>query len=210
MKDVEEKLDGLIALISARRETAAGTPATASLAAANTSASAIKAAARPQTGFSMAADTLGMLDMPFPSPVGIEYDFSEMPELGGTPAALATASAGSHSLTAPGGDVIDRGLIREEAASHLLAEFTQSLEKQFPFVPMPSYTTLGYMRRERPHALLAILVVAADTALQIRLALEYRKALAQAMIVESKNSLDLLQGILIFCIWYVACSPNIL
>ncbi|EPE10741.1 c6 transcription factor [Ophiostoma piceae UAMH 11346] len=202
VKDVEEKLDGLIALISARKDAAAGTPPASSGAAANPPASAIEAAARSQDSFNMTADTFGMPNTSFPSPIGINYDFSAMPELSGAPAALATASTGNHALTVPGGDVIDRGLIKEEAASHLLAQFTLSSEKQFPFVPMPSYTTLGYMRRERPHALLAILTVASDTAQQIRLALEYRKALAQAMIVESKNSLDLLQSILIFCIWH--------
>lgn len=105
-----------------------------------------------------------------------------------------------HSLT-PYGDVIDRGLVQEELASVLLSEFTSYSENQFPFVAMPSYASLSYMRRDRPYVLLAILTVTADTSLQARLALEYRKTFAQAMLVESRNSLDLLQSVLIFCIW---------
>ncbi|ERT00837.1 hypothetical protein HMPREF1624_02070 [Sporothrix schenckii ATCC 58251] len=116
-----------------------------------------------------------------------------MPYLDNSGAPIAMHS--SHSLTASYGDVIDRGLVQEELASVLLDEFTTYSEKQFPFVAMPSYASLSYMRRDRPYVLLAVLTVTADTSLQARLALEYRKALSQAMLVESRNSLDLLQSL---------------
>ena len=124
-----------------------------------------------------------------------------MPFLGNASGSVAAFSAG-HSLTSSYGDVIDRGLVQEKLASTLLAKFTTYSEKQFPFVTIPSYASLSYMRRDRPYVLLAILTVTAETALQARLALEFRKVFAQAMLVESRNSLDLLQSILIFCIWY--------
>ncbi|CAK7198134.1 hypothetical protein SEUCBS139899_000792 [Sporothrix eucalyptigena] len=142
-----------------------------------------------------------MANSNYPIPIGLDLNFDEMPYAGSSSGALTNMNAG-HSLTSSYGDVIDRGLVQEELASTLLTEFTSYSEKQFPFVTMPSYASLSYMRRDRPYVLLAILTVTADTALQARLALEFRKAFAQAMLVESRNSLDLLQSVLIFCIWH--------
>lgn len=201
VKDVEEKLDGLIALISSRNDPSSGTgtPPSSSGPVPGTSASAIAAAAPTNNDFY--SDPLDLSGIAYPAPIGMDLNFDEIPYLDGPGGSLAP-SAG-HSLSSSSyGDVIDRGLVQEELASILLAEFTLYSEKQFPFVAMPSYASLSYMRRERPFVLLAILTVAADTPIQSRLALEYRKAFAQAMLVESRSSLDMLQSVLIFCIWY--------
>ncbi|CAK7225192.1 hypothetical protein SBRCBS47491_005808 [Sporothrix bragantina] len=207
VKDVEEKLDGLIALISSRREASvsAATPPAApeSVAGPSGSISAAQVAAAPRNDFLYNNPLHNIANPTYPIPIGLDLNFDEMPFLGNTTGSgsLTNMNAG-HSLTSSYGDVIDRGLVQEELASVLLTEFTTYSEKQFPFVTMPSYASLSYMRRDRPYVLLAILTVTADTALQARLALEFRKAFAQAMLVESRNSLDLLQSVLIFCIWH--------
>ncbi|KJR87925.1 uncharacterized protein SPSK_07010 [Sporothrix schenckii 1099-18] len=207
VKDVEEKLDGLIALISSRRE-GSSSAAVAASAVASLSGSAVAgpseqttaATSTPNNSYFYSQPLNNLPPITYPAPIGFDLNFDEMPYLDNSGAPIAMHS--SHSLTASYGDVIDRGLVQEELASVLLDEFTTYSEKQFPFVAMPSYASLSYMRRDRPYVLLAVLTVTADTSLQARLALEYRKALSQAMLVESRNSLDLLQSVLIFCIWH--------
>ncbi|CAK7218335.1 hypothetical protein SCUCBS95973_003449 [Sporothrix curviconia] len=205
VKDVEEKLDGLIALISSRREASASAatspPAPEPVADPSGSGPSAPVAATSGNDFYYSGPISNIANPAYPIPIGLDLNFDEMPFLGNAGGSLATLNAG-HSLTSSYGDVIDRGLVQEELASVLLTEFTTYSEKQFPFVTMPSYASLSYMRRDRPYVLLAILTVTADTALQARLALEFRKAFAQAMLVESRNSLDLLQSVLIFCIWH--------
>lgn len=197
VKDVEEKLDGLIALISARKITAQAVV---------TAPDPIQLAPPPDVPIyvagipSMAAKPhFPLYPQPlfYPAPVKTTFSFDDLQA--GT---IAQALVSSAPVPPPStNDVIDRKIIGEERAQLLLSEYTTNAEQQFPFVLFPPFVALGYMRRERPFVLLAILTVGAEAPLQARLALEFRKDLAQAMIVESKNSLDLLQGLLIFCTW---------
>ncbi len=106
----------------------------------------------------------------------------------------------------PPQDFIANGFMSEEMASKFVADFMTTPE-QFPFVLLKPYMTLEYLRRERPCLLLAICVKSADMPLLRRLALEFRKMIAQALIVEAQKSLDLLQGLLIFCAWFALPLP---
>lgn len=189
VRDVEEKLDGLIALISARKE-----------------ALAQDAALAPETAEAVPQATVTD-EMPFldtaPAP-----DFFSAPaetisfnDLLTEPAPPPPVSIAPYP-SSPMNDVVGRGLVSEEKARQLLDEYMTTTGQLFPFVLLPPTVTLSSMRRERPFVLLAILAVTMEFPHQERLALEFRKALAQTMIVESKNSLDLLQGILIFCTWH--------
>ncbi len=218
VRDVEEKLNHLIGLIEAGKVEATTDAATASAGSAasggTTDATASISSASPPSDSESPKDIpitaltaaptaiarlqhflnkegLGKVQMMGPTVTNVKINFDESPRL-------------SQPLAVYYGDAIDRRLLNEEMASAMLADFASHCTQQFPFVLLPSYASLGYMRRQRPFLLMAILVVAAsaDRTLQARLALDYRKTLAQAVVVEGRSNLDVLQSVLVFCMWY--------
>ncbi|EFW99108.1 c6 zinc finger domain containing protein [Grosmannia clavigera kw1407] len=200
VRDVEEKLDGLIALIAARKATAAQDAVTA-LEPVQLASPPDLLASAAEMFFTAPKTQLPLFSQPFfyPSPSPVKYTGISLTDFPERTITLSTANTMPVSLS---NDVINRNIIKEEKAQSLLSEYTVNCEQQFPFVLLPPFVTLSHMRRERPFVLLAVLTVGAETHLQARLALEFRKGLAQSLIVESKTGLDLLQGLLIFCTWH--------
>jgi hypothetical protein len=103
-------------------------------------------------------------------------------------------------------DAISKGLVSITQAEKSVRYF-QSRASHFPFVLVPPKWTLDSLRRERPFLLLSILSFAAhqNEKLQHRLELELRESLSKKVIVHCEKSLDLLQGVLLYLAWYILC-----
>jgi hypothetical protein len=103
-------------------------------------------------------------------------------------------------------DAISKGLVSATQAEKSVQYF-QSRASHFPFVLVPSKWTLDSLRRERPFLLLSILSFAAhhNEKLQLRLELELRESLSKKVIVNCEKSLDLIQGVLVYLAW---CAPS--
>ncbi|KAL7952435.1 hypothetical protein V8C34DRAFT_299339 [Trichoderma compactum] len=97
-------------------------------------------------------------------------------------------------------DVITKGLLTTDEAKQLLADFAAA-SAEFSPILLPFEASLDYLRVERPCLLLAILTACARDHLQTRLEIEFRKMLADRVIVNAEKSLDLLQGLLVYLTW---------
>lgn len=93
-------------------------------------------------------------------------------------------------------------LIGNVESEILLNEF-RSMSDFFPFAALPLSATVQQMSLEKPMLLLAILVTASckNRPLQIALEREFRQELANRMIIQAQKSLDLLQSILVYLAW---------
>ncbi|KAL6799301.1 hypothetical protein GGI42DRAFT_327356 [Trichoderma sp. SZMC 28013] len=97
-------------------------------------------------------------------------------------------------------DVVAKGFLTTDEAKQLLADFAAASEEFSP-VLLPSEASLDYLRLERPCLLLGILTACARDHLQTRLEIEFRKMLADRVIVNAEKNLDLLQGLLVYLTW---------
>ncbi|QYT06372.1 Zn(2)-C6 fungal-type domain-containing protein [Trichoderma simmonsii] len=97
-------------------------------------------------------------------------------------------------------DVVAKGFLTTDEAKQLLADFAAA-SGEFSPVLVPPEASLDYLRLERPCLLLAILAACARDHLQARLEIEFRKMLADRVIVNAEKNLDLLQGLLVYLTW---------
>jgi hypothetical protein len=97
-------------------------------------------------------------------------------------------------------DVIAKGFLAVDEAARLLTDF-KIVSQQFPIVLFHSQITLDFLRRERPCFLLSMLTVCAKDRLQVQLELEFRKTLAERLMINGEKSIDLLHGILTYIAW---------
>ena len=94
-----------------------------------------------------------------------------------------------------------------DEAEEYLNIFRTSMTKYFPFILVSESTTAHDLRRERPFLWLCIMSISAkSTVQQVALGKEVRITIGREMLVEGKNNLDLLLGILVFIAWCV--HPN--
>lgn len=97
-------------------------------------------------------------------------------------------------------DVISKGLLDADEANQLLADFNV-VSAEFPLIVLPFGPDLECLRWERPCLLLAALTACARDHLQTQLEAEFRKMLADRVILRAEKSIDLLQGLLVFLTW---------
>ncbi|KKP03827.1 hypothetical protein THAR02_04098 [Trichoderma harzianum] len=97
-------------------------------------------------------------------------------------------------------DVVAKGFLTTDEAKQLLADFA-AVSEEFSPVLLPPEASLDYLRLERPCLLLAILAACARDHLQARLEIEFRKMLADRVIMNAEKNLDLLQGLLVYLTW---------
>ncbi|KAL7907599.1 hypothetical protein GGI35DRAFT_454456 [Trichoderma velutinum] len=97
-------------------------------------------------------------------------------------------------------DVVAKGFLTTDEAKQLLADFAAA-SAEFSIVMLPFQAGLDYLRLERPCLFLAILTACARDHLQIRLEIEFRKMLADRVIMHAEKNLDLLQGLLVYLTW---------
>lgn len=106
-------------------------------------------------------------------------------------------------------DVVDRGVLSMEEASHLFAEYVDNLVPHFPAVVLPPGLTACHARNTKPILFLAVITAAAassNSALNLILNKEFRQLYAERVLVHGEQSLELIQSILITAIWY--CPPD--
>lgn len=86
----------------------------------------------------------------------------------------------------------------------LLSDFRTKMSHFFPFVIIPPDSTATELRQKCPFLVLACTVVACNSDADAQKALTQKllNYLGQHMLAESEKSLDLLQGLLVFIIWY--------
>lgn len=75
----------------------------------------------------------------------------------------------------------------------------------FPFVVVPANMTVGELKSSKPFLFLVIMTIACrhDASRQSMLATTVREFISQKMIIQGEQSLDLLQGLLVYLAWSV-------
>jgi hypothetical protein len=187
---MEEKLDGLMALLASRQ---AGNGASSS--------ESSSAPSQPTTLSLPEADAQAFTH-PFAS--SVSSITSSLPH-----SLRAQPLIGFNAFVFPNfdpfQDVISKGIVEFRQAEESI-RFFQSKASRFPFVLVPPKMALDSLRREKPFLLLSILCSAAssDEKLQSQLELELRESLSRRVIVNGEKSLDLLQGVLVYLTWCVS------
>ena len=106
-------------------------------------------------------------------------------------------------------DVVDRGLLTMEQATHIFHRYTRQMAPLFPIVVFPPGTTAQEIRKTRPTTFLAILAIASGTAAQdlhTRLNHEIINVLAERVICKGEKSLEMIHSLLLVSAWFYA--PN--
>ncbi|KAH7321689.1 hypothetical protein BKA65DRAFT_86585 [Rhexocercosporidium sp. MPI-PUGE-AT-0058] len=100
-------------------------------------------------------------------------------------------------------DPVSKGFISLTQADDALRTF-RSKQNAFPFVVVPPNISIDSLRRQRPFLFLAMICCANEHnyKLQQHIELELRESLSRRILVNGEKSLDLLQGILIYLTWY--------
>lgn len=183
---MEEKLDGLMALLVARQSGKEASPSKSS-----------SVASQPAPASSPSETLNQAFTHPISSSVS-PVSFSR-----------SDGSRHQHSLPLfsfpnfdPFNDVISKGMVTFSQAEEFVRYF-QSRASNFPFVLVPPKMNLDSLRRERPFFLLAILSFSAhkNEKLQDRLEIELRESLSRRIIVNCEKSIDILQGVLVYLAW---------
>ena len=95
-------------------------------------------------------------------------------------------------------------MITVQSAEELIKNFKTDYAS-FPFVLLPNLT-IDSFRRERPFLLLSVLTLTSRKRFKLKECLEreFREVLSQRVIVDGAQSLDLIQGLLVYLAWYHA------
>lgn len=141
------------------------------------------------------------LDNLFPDPPDApeQQRLSDMPLSSASPA--ASSSTHSHSIQ----DLHAKPTFNLVSASSLLDTF-RSMLTFCPLIALPHDATVTELSASQPFVLLAILAAASGSRTLQGHNLydeEFRKVLALKMVAGGEQSIELLQGILIYCLWYV-------
>ena len=102
-------------------------------------------------------------------------------------------------------DVIDRGVVDVETATKAFNRYRKDMAPLLPFVVFPESTTMSDVRRTKPILFLTILSVAVSVfapSLQVSLTNEAHRVFADRALVRGQKSLELVQSLLISCMWY--------
>jgi hypothetical protein len=101
-------------------------------------------------------------------------------------------------------DPVEDGLLDDGAADSLLQEYKDSYTSAFPFVIIPSSVNGRALRQSQPFLFLAILTVTTyrQAGLQLVLAAKLKEQISLRVIHHSQQTLELLQGILVYTAWY--------
>ncbi|KAJ5893758.1 hypothetical protein N7495_005449, partial [Penicillium taxi] len=105
----------------------------------------------------------------------------------------------------PANDIIDRGVISLNDAEQLVSCFIHEHSLFFPVVVLPPDTTATRLRQTKPVLFLSVVAAAAiaiDSGLAEVLNREIVRLYAQRFFVEGEKSLELVQALLLMCIFY--------
>jgi hypothetical protein len=100
-------------------------------------------------------------------------------------------------------DPISKNILSFDQAEEFMKDFRLK-ESSFPWIHLPKQTSLDTLRRERPFLTLAILTITTqhDLKIQEQLEIELKTSLMTKLLGQGEKSLDLLQGMLIYLSWY--------
>ena len=91
-----------------------------------------------------------------------------------------------------------------EEAEVCLDVFRLQMTGCFPFVTVPAATTASVLRVERPFLWLSIMSICSRSSeQQLALGREVRIIMSLELLLEGKNNIDLLLGIMVYLSWYV-------
>lgn len=102
-------------------------------------------------------------------------------------------------------DVIDRGIIHDELAYQVFDKYHSQLCRFIPIVVFPADVKAETMRHEKPMLFLAILAAASSAfqpELQLFLGDEFNQQIAQRVAFRGERSLELIQAMQVFILWY--------
>jgi hypothetical protein len=125
---------------------------------------------------------------------------------GSQSASQSVSPRGPSSLTSqshPISDIWRQPLFDMASAESLLNTF-KSMVTYLPFIVFPDDCNVSYLAATKPFTLLSILTVASGSQMVQKHALyddEFRKALGLKYVSGGEKSLELLQGVLIYCAW---------
>ena len=120
----------------------------------------------------------------------------------GLPDLLPPVTAGSLSVTRPGRSQLE---LDEQEAESLLLEFKTNLAEQFPFVVLPLDSVSQSLHQERPLLWKAIMVASSheNSHRQMTLGADLVEDLVMRLLFRAEKSLDLLQSLLVLVAWYI-------
>ncbi|EGX96135.1 hypothetical protein CCM_00790 [Cordyceps militaris CM01] len=131
---------------------------------------------------------------------------SPFPWPGSSSISSEAASSPHSSSSPPPFDPSCRPSFNIASAASLLDTFRDGMLGWCPCVLVPAHLSVQTLARTRPFVLLAILAAAAAGARSLRgHALyddEFRKVFALKLVAGGERSVELLQGLLVYCLWY--------
>jgi len=122
----------------------------------------------------------------------------------------SVCSSGDTVLKSDGGhefaDVIDRGIVDVDTAIQAFDRYVNDMAPLMPVVVFLPETKMGDIRRTKPVLFLAILSVSVGSlnpAIQLHLVNEVYRVLADRIFIKGEKSLELVQALLVSCLWYI-------
>ncbi|KAI9372113.1 hypothetical protein BJX61DRAFT_542997 [Aspergillus egyptiacus] len=120
-----------------------------------------------------------------------------------TPSAVETP--GARECVNKGPDIIDKGLVSPDVALDAFTRYVEAMSGHIPMVVFPPGTQMSEVRKYRPvlfHAIIAVAVGPFLPSAQGPLLQELYKTISERVIVRGEKSLDLVQALLVSCIFY--------
>jgi Fungal specific transcription factor domain/Fungal Zn(2)-Cys(6) binuclear cluster domain len=102
-------------------------------------------------------------------------------------------------------DVIDRGLIDFQTATDIFKHYVEKVAPTLPILIFPAGTTMTEVRHNKPilfHAIMTLSIAIVRPDLQMSLVQEVHRIFADRVVVKGEKSLELVQSIMLACIWY--------
>lgn len=102
-------------------------------------------------------------------------------------------------------DVIDRGLVDKDTATQCFERFVKDFTPNMPVVIFPPGTTADEIRRKQPVLFLVIMSITIgpfQPEIQMQLTNDVHRIFAEKIIIKGEKSLELVQSIVISCMWY--------
>lgn len=101
---------------------------------------------------------------------------------------------------------ITRFAKNDDEAESLLQKFRLTFSRFFPFVVLPPEQSFVELKEKNPFVVLVVLMVGRkhDRILQTAIAKKIREVISYNVLVKGKQSLDLLQGVMLFSAWSVS------
>ncbi|KAJ9260815.1 transcriptional regulator family: Fungal Specific TF [Paecilomyces variotii] len=120
----------------------------------------------------------------------------------GSQTPIASPTAGQYGLSPT--EIIRQFIPSDREAEMMLDHFRVNMMPHFPFVIIPAEVSLNDLRREKPFLFTTVMMVGCrhDASRQVAIASKIREIISYSVLVKGEQSLDMLQGLLIYLAWY--------